>query len=183
MAKKKNAKPLEENIEDIDDFNDEDFEDDEIEIAIPKIGKKTKEEKISAEPLEEKIAPAEVKKEEIEGEAEEEEEEEEEEIDYGIVEEPVSYKYIDLKINKGVKEGDYELFVEGQSHGFCNIFIKHLLDVKGVNIAAYKITGLEPPKIFIRLDNGYKIKDILYKAVENLRNEVKEVQKVFEKLL
>ena len=75
--------------------------------------------------------------------------------------------------------------MEGQSHGFCNILVKHLLDTEGVNIAAYKVTGIEPPKIFIRLDNlkDYKIKDILHKSIESLRSKVVETQKLFKKLL
>jgi DNA-directed RNA polymerase subunit L len=51
-----------------------------------------------------------------------------------------------------------------------------------VNSAAYKITRINPPEIFIRLEDGYKVKKILFKAIENLRAEVTEVQKVFKKL-
>jgi DNA-directed RNA polymerase subunit L len=51
-----------------------------------------------------------------------------------------------------------------------------------VNSAAYKITRINPPEIFIRLEDGYEVKKILFKAIENLRAEVTEVQKVFKKL-
>ena len=84
-----------------------------------------------------------------------------------------------------VRENDYELSVAGQSHGFCNLLVKHLLKTEGVNAAAYKITGIEAPQIFIRLveDEKYKINDILYGAIESLRGEVLEAQKMFKRLL
>ena len=65
-----------------------------------------------------------------------------------------------------------------------NILVKHLLLIEGVNVAAYKVTNIEPPTVFIRLENSkdYKIKDILYKGIESLRKEVIEVQKLFKKL-
>jgi len=86
-------------------------------------------------------------------------------------------------MEKGFRDDDYTLFVEGQSHGFCNIFVQLLLDTEGVNSAAYKITKLVPPEIFIRLEDGYDIKKILYKAIETLRTEVGKVEKVFKKLM
>ena len=60
--------------------------------------------------------------------------------------------------------------------------MQHLLETEGVNSAAYKITKITPPEIFIRLEDGYKIKKILFKAIETLRTEVSEVQKIFKKL-
>ena len=92
------------------------------------------------------------------------------------------YKYLKLDMQKGVRDNDYTLIVEGQSHGLCNIFVKHLLETEGVNSAAYKITKITPPEIFIRLEDGYEIKKILFKAIETLRTEVTEVQKIFKKL-
>ena len=92
------------------------------------------------------------------------------------------YKYLKLGLAKGVRDNDYTLTVEGQSHGLCNIFVQHLLDTEGVNSAAYKITRIDPPEIFIRLEDGYKIKQVLFKAIETLRAEVTKVQKVFKKL-
>jgi len=92
------------------------------------------------------------------------------------------YKYLKLDMEKGVSDNDYTLIVEGQSHGFCNIFVTHLLETEGVNSAAYKITKIVPPEIFIRLEDGYKIKKVLFKAIETLRTEVTEVQKSFKKL-
>ena len=111
---------------------------------------------------------------------ESEEEEEGFEIEAGP--EYPDYKYIKLSMEKSVSDNDYTLIVEGQSHGFCNIFVEHLLETEGVNSAAYKITKIVPPEIFIRLEDGYKLKKILFKAIETLRTEVTEVQKIFKKL-
>jgi len=60
--------------------------------------------------------------------------------------------------------------------------VQHLLNTEGVNSAAYKITRINPPEIFIRLEDGYEIKKILFKAIETLRTEVTEVQQIFKKL-
>jgi len=166
MAKKKKAK-AEEDDSDVDDLGD--FEDGEIEIAIPKTEKKP--------PIEDKIEDLDST--DIMG----EEGLIEEEFELELEEEKPTYRFLDLKLTKGVNENDYELAVEGQSHGFCNIFVKHLLNIEGVNIAAYKVTRIEDPKIFIRLEKGYKIKEILHKGIENLREEVLDVQKLFQKLV
>jgi DNA-directed RNA polymerase subunit L len=92
-----------------------------------------------------------------------------------------------LKLNviNGPGDNDYTLTLEGQSHGFCNIFVKHLLSIEGVIAAAYKITeiAISPPQIFIRLEDGYKLKKIFLKGIDSLRNEVDETQKLFKKLM
>lgn len=166
MAKKKAVKKEDTDDNDIDELMDELLEDEEVESVYPELKKKKELEPTPAsfeEPLEEE---------------EEEEFELEEEARFP------DFKYLNVKINKGLGENDYELSVEGQSHGFCNILVKHLLEIKGVNIAAYKVNNVELPKIFIRLENlkDYKIKDILNKGIESLRSEVIEVQKLFKKL-
>jgi len=157
MAKKKAVKTKDE--DELDEF----LEDEIIETVYPKLEEKEEVESLpsSAEDI-----------------IEEEEFEEEEEPRFP------DYKYLNLELNKGQSDNDFELIIEGQSHGFCNIFVKHLLQIEGVNIAAYKSTNIEPSKIFIRLENSktYKIKDILHKGIEALRNEVLEVQKIFKKL-
>jgi DNA-directed RNA polymerase subunit L len=112
--------------------------------------------------------------------------EDEEEIEEGFEIEPEpepTYKFLTLGLKKGFRDDDYTLSVEGQSHGFCNIFVQLLLETEGVNSAAYKITKLVPPEIFIRLEDGYEIKKILYNAIETLRTEVGKVEKVFKKLM
>ena len=159
MAKKKKVEPEEDN-----DF--EDLEEEEIESVYPEIEKKSSEELKDIE----KPAP--------------EEEEEIEELEYELEEEEIpDYKYLNLGLSTGLSENDYELQIEGQSHGFCNIFVKHLLNIEGVNMAAYKHTNIAPAQIFIRLEPGHKIKEIIYQGIESLREEVIEVQKIFNKLM
>ena len=166
MAKKKTVKPNEETENEIDEIED-DLLEEEIEGIYPKLKKKASKNLPTEET--EMLEPS------------------EEDLEYEMEEqiELPTYKYLDLKLNKTSGINDYELIVEGQSHGFCNIFVKHLLMIEGVNIAAYKVTGLEPPKIFIRVEDSkkYNIKEILNKGIETLREEVEGVQKIFKKLM
>jgi len=163
VAKKK-AEPKEEDL----DIDDEDlFDEEEIESHYPDLSddSKTKKESISIDVVDD--------------------DEEEEEEDFEIEPEPElpDYKYLKLAMKKGARDDDYTLSVEGQSHGFCNIFVQLLLETEGVNSAAYKITIIDPPEIFIRLEDGYEIKKILYNAIETLRAEVGKVEKLFKKLM
>jgi len=163
VAKKK-VKPKEEES----DIDEEDlFGDEEIESHYPDVSKDSKNGNDAFS-------------EDFSKEAEDTELEEGFEIDTGP--ELPDYKYLKLDMQKGASDNDYTLIVEGQSHGLCNIFVQHLLETEGVNSAAYKITKITPPEIFIRLEEGYKIKKILFKAIETLRAEVTEVQKIFKKL-
>ncbi len=163
MAKKK-AEPKEEKI----DSDDKDlFDDEKIESHYPDVSNdsKSKEESIAIDVVDD-----------------EDEEEEEEGFDIEPEPEP-TYKFLTLGLKKGIRDEDYVLSVEGQSHGFCNIFVQLLLETEGVNSAAYKITKIEPPEIFIRIEDGYKIKKILYNTIETLRAQVGKVEKVFKKLM
>jgi len=167
MAKKKPAKPVDE--DELDDIEDDLLDKDDLESEDTKVSDNSESKAISSSTEESDV-----------------DSEEEEEEPYEIEEEPryKDYRYLKLALIKTPGENDYELSVEGQSHGFCNILVKHLLQTEGVKAAAYKITGIVPPQIFIRLEeNGnHKIKDILFKAIESLRGEVLEAQKVFQKL-
>ena len=109
----------------------------------------------------------------------------EEEYEYEVEELPKlpEYKYLNLTLSKGKKENDYKLGVEGQSHGFLNILVKHLLNIEGVKSVAYKVTRIDPPEVFIRLEDGYKIKQVLHKGIQLLRNDVNEVQKLFKVIM
>ena len=113
--------------------------------------------------------------------------ESEEELEEEVEQAPELPEYTILKLNliSGPIDNDYTVSREGQSHGFCNILVKHLLMIEGVKAAAYKITeiALSPPQLFIRLEDGYKLKEIFNKSVEALRNEVAETQKLFKKLM
>ena len=159
MAKKKPVKSEDEIDENLEDDKLED-----VELDFPKIEKETEK-----------------------GEESESDVSKEEDSDIEIEEEGPrfpDYVYLDLNLIRAHGDNDYELMVEGQSHGFCNILVRHLLEIEGVNMAAYKITGIELPKIYIRLDNltAYDIKKVLFKAIESLREEVVRVQSIFQKL-
>ncbi len=161
MAKKKEEDKDEEGFDDL-----EELEDQEIEIVYPKIEKGKKKDKVDDLEAVDDL---------MEGEEEDVEFEEEEE-------EVPEYKYLDLQIIKKEGENNYEILVDGQSHGFLNVFVKHLLALEGVDIAAYKKNNVESPKIFIKLKKGFKIKEILRTGISNLRNEVIQVQKIFKNL-
>ena len=166
MAKKKKTEPEDDDLG-IDEFDD--IEDGEIEIAVPSLEKKPTKE--GEEPTTDDVSTD-----------EDDEEEEIEDYVFEIEDETPPFKFVHLDLEKGENENDYILSVDGQSHGFCNIFVKHLLEIEGVNIAAYKVTRIEPPKIFIRLESGKKIKEIIHKGIEALREEVSEVEQLFQKL-
>lgn len=165
MAKKNNVKPDKDLDDDFDDLKTE-----EIESVYPKIDKKSSE---AQKETEETIPES----------SEVSEEDYEDDLDLDLEPQPevIDYKYLKLNLYKKNLENDYELEIIGQSHGFCNTFIRHLLNIEGVNIAAYKDIRIEPSKIFIRLKNKkYKIKDILFKGIESLREDVLEVQNLFK---
>jgi len=169
MAKKKQKET------EADEFEDEDLEDEDFESAYPKI-KET--------PAPQKAEPSLAEKPSLEEpiEAVSEEGEFEQYIEEEI--EIPEYKHLKLDIIAGEVDKDYELTIKGQSHGFCNILVKHLLKTEGVNAAAYKITGISPPTVFIRLEDGnYKIKNVILKSIELLRENVLEVQKLFSNLM
>lgn len=109
---------------------------------------------------------------------EDEDFEEEEEII-----EKKDYKHVSLELTKGLNENDHVLLLKGQSHGFCNALVKQLLPLNGVIAAAYRITTIKPAEIFIRLEDGYKIMDILFESIESLRNEGQEAYEIFKKLI
>jgi len=172
MAKKKPTKPAAKDEEDLDDVEDDLLEEDDLSSDYPKVSETSEKDKASSSTGE--------------GDGDSVEDEEEEEP-FEIEEEPrfPDYRHLRLSLIKNLGDNDYELSVEGQSHGFCNILVKHLLNIEGVKAAAYKITGIVPPQIFIRLEENtkLKIKDILFKAIESLREEVIEVRTLFQKLM
>ena len=147
-----------------DDFEDlKDIDDGEIKSVYPKMEKGKKKDTINDLGLVE--------------------DEEEEEIEEPIVDEGPKYKYLNLEILKKEGDNNYEIYIDGQSHGFLSVFVTHLLDLEGVTLAAYKKNNVEPPMIFLKLEDGFKIKDILRKGINNLREEVVNVQKVFKNLM
>ena len=116
------------------------------------------------------------------GDDDDEDSEEEEDFEEEIVEKK-DYKHVSLELTKGLNENDHVLLLKGQSHGFCNLFVKQLLSIKGVISAAYRITTIKPAEVFIRLEDGIKIMEVLFESIEALRNEGQEVQEFFKKLM
>ncbi|MFX1381995.1 MAG: RpoL/Rpb11 RNA polymerase subunit family protein [Promethearchaeota archaeon] len=169
MAKKKNVEPKEEEEDEISDLEDDDLEELDDDSLFPDIQKKK--EGVPEQPV---PSPREVDLEE-----EDFDEVFEDELEPLILD----YKYIKPGIIRTHSENDFELIVDGQSHGFCNIFVKHLLNIEGVNAAAYKVNRIDPPKIFLRIEDGHEVKDIVQKCINSLRENVKAVQDVFKKLM
>jgi len=167
MAKKK-IKPKEEDS-DLEDIKEDIFDKEDIDSHYPDVSNESV--KKDETPLAE--APEQTEN----GESEEEEVEQAPELP--------EYTMLELNLITGPGDNDYTLTLKGQSHGFCNIFVKHLLTIEGVIAAAYKITeiAISPPQIFIRLEDGYKLKEIFSKGIDSLRNEIAETQKVFKKLM
>jgi DNA-directed RNA polymerase subunit L len=166
MAKKKKQEE-EEELEELDEFETQ-----EIESVYPTITP----EKDSADDQEIEEYMEETTEELLE-------EELDEELEIGIPKEEKDYKYLNLEIRHGKGENEFEIDIEGQSHGFLNVFVKELLNHEGVKIAAYKITRIETPRIYLKLEEGYKVKKILRDAITNLREEVQEIKKLFKPLM
>ncbi len=174
MAKKK-IEPKEEDG-DLEDIKEDLFDKEDIDSHYPEVSNESV--KKDETPL------AETSEKTEKGESEEEgEEEAEEEVEQAP--ELPEYTILELNLITGPGDNDYTLTLKGQSHGFCNIFVKHLLTIEGVIAAAYKITeiAISPPQIFIRLEDGYKLKKVFLKGIDSLRNEVDETQKLFKKLM
>lgn len=165
MAKKKKAED-EDELEELDEFETQ-----EIESVYPTIKPETPSE------TEEEIEFSDEEAEELL------EEELEEELDIGLKEEEKQYKYLNLEIKSGKGKNEFEVYVEGQSHGFLNIFVKTLLEMEGVKIAAYKVTRIETPRIYLKLEEGYKVKEILRNGINTLREQVLDVKEIFKPLM
>lgn len=161
MGKKKSVEPDEDLEEDLSDL-----EDDKFESVYPEVNSKAQDK---------------VKDTDLDAELAEDEEDLEDDLEDEEPPEIQDYNYLKLNLIRKTLENDYELEIIGQSHGLCNVFIRHLLNIEGVKVAAYKDIRIEPSKIFIRLENKkYKIKDILFKGIESLREDVLEVQNLFK---
>ena len=170
MAKKKVVP--DEDEDELDDFGKDLFDGEDVEREYPSIAKKEERKSVSKDQDLAGLDEAEVGLSEEEFEIE----------DLEGPEKP-KYKYLNLAIKKGEGMNDYKLLVEGQSHGFCNVLVKHLLNVEGVKAAAYQVTKIDPPVIFIRIEEGVKIKNVIQKGIEALRKEVSDVEQLFSKLM
>jgi len=161
----------------------EDIVDEEIQSVYPKFVSEEEEAEVEEE-VEEEVGTEEAFEIE-EGLEEGLEEEFEEELEFTIEEEVEgpTYKFVDLEIHRGDGANNYNIIVKGQSHGFLNLFIKHLLDLESVKLAAYKKTDIEEPRLFLRLNAGYKIKEALRAGINSLMSEIDEAKKEFKSLV
>ncbi|TFF98151.1 MAG: hypothetical protein EU541_07220 [Promethearchaeota archaeon] len=171
-------KKKDEEIDDVDDVDDvDDIVDEDIQSVYPKFVSEEEEdveiEELEAEPIEEPVEVEEGLEEDLE-----------EDFEFAIEEEleGPTYKFVDLEIShKGAN--NYNITVKGQSHGFLNLFTKHLLNLDSVKLAAYKKTDIEEPKLFIRLNEGHKIKEALRAGINSLQEEINEAKKAFSSLM
>ncbi len=80
-----------------------------------------------------------------------------------------------MKISK--VEKTYIIEIEGEDHTLGNLLASTLQELQGVTVAYYE---LEHPlfrkiKVYVQLEEGYDIKDILAKAL----NKIKEINESF----
>ncbi|MHA1674504.1 MAG: RpoL/Rpb11 RNA polymerase subunit family protein [Promethearchaeota archaeon] len=82
------------------------------------------------------------------------------------------FKYMQIQIEKD-NDKEYYIIVRHQSHGFMNYLVSQVLKCKGVDFVAYKITSLDPPKLYVRVEEGLDIKAVLKEALGKMRTEWK----------
>ena len=86
---------------------------------------------------------------------------------------------------KVIEESKTQLIFEliGETHTFCNVLKKELQNVKGVQIATYKIDHpLVGIPTFVLETSGIEPRDALKKGIEGLKKLAKEFQKEVKKL-
>ncbi len=82
------------------------------------------------------------------------------------------FKYLQIQIEKD-NDTEYYIIVRHQSHGFMNYLVAQVLKCKGVDFVAYKSTSLDPPRLYVRLEDGHDIKAVLKDALGKMRTEWK----------
>jgi DNA-directed RNA polymerase subunit L len=96
-------------------------------------------------------------------------------------EEDTNFKYLTVKIYEMAKN-EYKVIIVNQSHGFCNFLCSKLLNITGVQYAAYKFTSLESPALDIKLDGSKDIKKILKEVTDKMRDDVKVLSKLISEV-
>ncbi|MHA1819473.1 MAG: RpoL/Rpb11 RNA polymerase subunit family protein [Promethearchaeota archaeon] len=92
-------------------------------------------------------------------------------------EEEKTFKFLRARIEE--RNGNfYTIRIKGASHTFLNYITTKLLDEKGVEYAAYKLTTLEPPRLSIIIDGSVPLKTILLSVTKKMKDEIKELKKV-----
>jgi len=83
-----------------------------------------------------------------------------------------NYKHLQVNIIS-LGKNEYMVIIRHQGHGFLNYFTSKILKIKGVEYAAYKVTNLDHPRIYIHTDGSKEIKNILKEAVKKMKIELK----------
>ncbi len=78
-------------------------------------------------------------------------------------------------------EGTYVITIEGEDHSIGNLLASTLMELPGVRMAYYE---MEHPlfrriKVYIHLDQGYDVKDVLKQALIRIREINDEFRKSF----
>ncbi len=105
----------------------------------------------------------------------EEHEEEEEE------KEPYDPRPLILSIRRQ-EANRVEFEIAKQSHGFCNLLRRILLDDDRVILAAYKFDYFNPPRFIVELHNAKQIKTVLNDATKRIKEELLELEKGLAKI-
>ncbi len=105
----------------------------------------------------------------------EEHEEEEEE------KEPYDPRPLILKIRS--QEGNrVEFEIAKQSHGFCNLLRRILLNDDRVILAAYKVDYFNPPRFIVELHDVKLFKTVLNDATKRMKEDLQELEKGLAKI-
>lgn len=105
----------------------------------------------------------------------EEHEEEEEEV------EPYDPRPLVLAI-RSQEANRVELEISKQSHGFCNLLRRILLDDERVILAAYKVDYFNPPRFIVELHDPKQIKTVLLDATKRIRESIQDLEKGLAKI-
>lgn len=105
----------------------------------------------------------------------EEHEEEEEE------KEPYDPRPLILTI-RGQEANRVEFEIAKQSHGFCNLLRRILLDDDRVVVAAYKFDYFNPPRFIVELHDVKQLKKVLNDATKRIKDDLQDLQKGLAKI-
>ncbi len=105
----------------------------------------------------------------------EEHEEEEEE------KEPYDPRPLILSI-RGQELNRVEFEIAKQSHGFCNLLRRILLDDDRVVLAAYKFDYFNPPRFIVELHDVKQLKTVLNDAIKHIKDDLQDLEKGLAKL-
>ena len=105
----------------------------------------------------------------------EEHEEEEEE------KEPYDPRPLILSV-RTIEANRVEFEIAKQSHGFCNLLRRILMDDDRVVLAAYKFDYFNPPRFIVELHNVKQIKTVLNDATKRIKEDLLELEKGLAKI-